>query len=645
MVSLALSLVFFVKRHRSNCRLDEMELQLTKLRQALNAVYGPQEIEEIVQAVVALADTAACAPATPAVSPELTQNEAVLICYADSVRDASRLSSPLSALTSIFQECNWGEVFPIVHLLPFYPWDTDRGFSVCNYYEVAPENGSWADIAALSHFCRLMFDFVANHASIDNPLIQAALIERHLLPDDPRAESYLPYRDFVIAFDDESRPSAAELSQLTRPRAAPVLTPYFVFEQDDELRAELGVPLENLRCLGTGYVWTTFSRGVDGQGVEHTRQVDLNYRNPRVFIEVLRVLLFYVHNSASLIRLDAIGYLWKQLGSASIHEPQTHQLLQALYIAMELLAPDCLSVAEVNEPQEKVFTYLGPADAPEADLVYQFSHFPLAVHALFREDGTFYRQWLTTTAPAAGRQFVTVLGSHDGMGLKPLRGILPEDEIEDFSRFIRDERGALPNFAKLSGGKEIIYELCATAWSLINGNSSAPFAEQLARYKLVVSLGLASQGLPAIYLHSFLGVESYFPSEGLDENRTVNRRNFSDAEVRSWLYSDSSREKAVSSMICDLLAHRSHCPAFHPTKGALQVYGDFDPRIIAVRRDASEQHLLLLHNVSSTAVPVSVPTSDTLRDVLTGDLFEPESGNTLTLLLQGFECRWLEVIL
>ena len=167
-----------------------------------------------------------------------------------------------------------GDTFPVLHILPFYPWDTDRGFSVKDYCGVDPRNGTWEDIGKITAGgTELMFDFVANHASVSNPLVQGALISRHAKPDDCPSEC-LPFKDFVIAFEDDEKPDDATLALLARPRPHPVLTRYFVVRREVgssvEFQAILGDPAVdipadmdngNIGVIGGGWVWTTFSRG------------------------------------------------------------------------------------------------------------------------------------------------------------------------------------------------------------------------------------------------------------------------------------------------------------------------------------------------------------------------------------------------
>ena len=475
--------------------------------------------------------------------------DVALIAYADSIRGAG--GSPLAALRRFVRRSLPAGSINTLHLLPFFPWDTDRGFSVQDYRAVDPRNGTWSEIEALARdFAHLMVDLVINHASLDNPLVQGALT------GDPR------YRDFVIRYDDGAQPDAAALAALTRPRPAPVLTRYYVVATGGHIRATF-----DARSGGRtgGWVWTTFSRSPNADGSAATRQVDLNFRNPRVLLEMLDVLLCYRGHGADWLRLDAAGYMWKELGTPSIHHPNTHRLLQVLRDALAGRA-DLVSVAEVNEPQDTILPYLGSADAGvESDLVYQFAHFPLAVHALLSGDAGHYKRWLGTLEPFAGRQFITVFGSHDGMGRKPVIGLLPDADLERLVTMLAAEHGALPNYARQAGGGRIIYELCATPWSLINrADAEEPLQLQVDRYAACAALGLTLRGVPAFYINGLLGVPNRLDPGQLDENRSINREQFDEQALYAELDDRGSQMRCVLERLLHLIAVRTGEPAFAP---------------------------------------------------------------------------------
>ena len=135
---------------------------------------------------------------------KLSSSSIALITYANTFINPPE--KPLKVLNWFIEENSINKISPIVHLLPFYPWDTDRGFSVTDFYQVEPEYGSWDDISELGQKVNLMFDFVINHASIKNPLVQGTLIERHLSDTDLRKESYKKYKDFYLTYSNQKKP-------------------------------------------------------------------------------------------------------------------------------------------------------------------------------------------------------------------------------------------------------------------------------------------------------------------------------------------------------------------------------------------------------------------------------------------------------
>ena len=191
--------------------------------------------------------------AVPGGSPSMPgAGDVALIAYADSIRGSA--GPPLAALRR-FVRRYLARAINTLHLLPFFPWDTDRGFSVRDFRAVDPRNGAWADLEALAReFSHLMVDLVINHASLDNPLVQGALT------GDPR------YRDFVIRYDDGAQPDAAALAALTRPRPDPVLTRYYVVATGGYKRATFDLPPDGPAGTDGGWVWTTFSRPPNADG-------------------------------------------------------------------------------------------------------------------------------------------------------------------------------------------------------------------------------------------------------------------------------------------------------------------------------------------------------------------------------------------
>lgn len=573
-------------------------------------LYGTEQGEATAKSALALAQTIASRRKE---QPIPSGTEATIVCYANSVVADDSSSPSLTALKEFFHETNLQKAFDAIHILPFYPWDTDRGFSVMDYRSVSPDYGTWEDCESLAEDFQVMYDFVVNHASIDNPLVQNALLARHLSEGHAQYEQARSCDNFVIAFSKNDAPMEAQLEQLVRPRAFPVLSSYAVYEQGGVAKACIGDTPKGARVLGDGVVWTTFSREQNADGTHQTRQVDLNFRSPKLFLEVLQILFFYAEHQASFIRLDAIGYIWKNFGSTSLHEPEAHMIIRALSFLLRQACSDILTIAEVNEHQEQSYSYLGTEEFRECDLTYQFTHFPLALHALQSADATSYIAWLRSTESVQGRQFITVLGSHDGVGMKAVRGVLSDSQVDSMVSVLVDDHGGLPNYGILPGGKKIVYEVCATPWQLINNvHRDESFDVRLRRYLAVVNLGLLVRGMPAIYFNGLFGAKNYVPEHGLDENRTVNRESFPLSVLQNYIGGEDAELQAVFAAVVDLFCWRREIFAFQALQKPVQVL-DIENKCLVFAKVPSlksEDDIFLLQNLSYEAQAVGADLSN-----------------------------------
>src|SRR5439155_21635029 len=188
-----------------------------------------------------------------------------------------------------------------------------------------------------------------------------------------------PFDRYFITIDPST-----DLSGVTRPRTSPLLT-----------RIET--------AAGPRWVWTTFS----------SDQVDLDYSNPEVLLAMVDVLLGYVAAGADLLRLDAVGYLWKQLGTRCIHLPQTHAVVKLLRELLDAAAPRVALVTETNVPQAENVGYFGNGE-DEAQMVYQFPLAPLVLDAFAGSDAQTLSEWAALQkAPSERCAFFNFLASHD----------------------------------------------------------------------------------------------------------------------------------------------------------------------------------------------------------------------------------------
>ena len=173
-----------------------------QLHSLLDQIYGEGTAATILERLEPILE--AYRGRLPRRSGRLSQQDSLLITYPDQVQEPG--SSPLRSLGEFCRERLSGLVSGI-HILPFYPWTSDDGFSVVDYRQVSPEYGTWDDLGLLGRDFRLMFDAVINHASVESPWFEG------FLAGEP------PYRQYFI-----TPPAGADLSAVVRPRALPLLT-------------------------------------------------------------------------------------------------------------------------------------------------------------------------------------------------------------------------------------------------------------------------------------------------------------------------------------------------------------------------------------------------------------------------------------
>jgi sucrose phosphorylase len=487
---------------------------------------------------------------------ELTERDTILITYGDQVQAANK--KPLQALSK-FCKKHLTDVVNGIHILPFYPWTSDDGFSVLDYRKVDSTLGDWEDISSMQDHFRLMFDGVINHISAQSKWFQGFL------------HGDLRYQNYFITVE-----GSPDLSQVVRPRALPLLTTFKT-------------------TPGEKKVWTTFSAD----------QIDLNFKNPEVLLEILDILLMYVQRGATFIRLDAIAYLWKEVGTTCIHLPQTHHVIQFLRAALDEVAPHVQIITETNVPHADNISYFGDG-TNEAQLVYNFALPPLILHTFHTGNARILSDWAKTlTLPSDRTTFFNFLASHDGIGLNPARGILSSQEIDSLVNKTL-EHGGLVSYKHNADGTQSPYELNINYFdALSNPNENEPLDLQVNRFIAAQSIMLSLLGVPGIYFHSLFGSRGWL--EGVQQtgrNRTINREKCDFETLQNELADENSLRTKVFTRYRQLLLTRSSSPAFHPhgTQKILNLH----PSVFAVERISPDgkSRMLCLHNVSANKVVI-----------------------------------------
>ncbi|MFT4900876.1 MAG: glycosidase [Lentimonas sp.] len=534
--------------------------QLRSIRKRLNLLYGGQA-EQLLRRFVMMIGRYGVGGEVWPVESHWTERDSILITYGDTLSDPAA-GSPLNALGQ-FSNKHFKGAIRTIHLLPFFPWSSDDGFSVIDYRKVDPHCGTWNDIERLSQDFQLMFDIVLNHCSAKSSWFRdyVAGIE--------------PARHYFLPMDPDG-----DYSQVVRPRTSPLLT-------------------ETRTRDGLSHVWTTFSAD----------QVDLNWQNAEVLFEFLDIFLLYISKGMRIARLDAVAFLWKTLGTDCLHRPETHEVVKLFRDVLEVVAPETVLITETNVPHEENVSYFGSGD--EAHMVYQFSLPPLTLHALVTGNARYLTQWAKSLAPPpAGCTFFNFTASHDGVGMRPTEGILPAEEKDKLIQHVQ-AAGAKINWRTMPDGSKSPYELNVTYYSALAVAGDTDLSAR--RFLCSQALALSLRGVPGIYFHSLTATPNY--TEGVEatgQNRTINRRKWERHELEQHLGEGAA--KVIFERYLKMLRRRANHPAFHPD--AEQIVYDIDPELFVHCRISlqKDEVVFCIYNFTNKEKKITNPaSSDLLR--------------------------------
>lgn len=397
-----------------------------------------------------------------------TENDCMLIVYPDHVKKSGE--KPLATLNIFLKK--YFSSFTHLHILPFFPYSSDDGFSIIDYTKVNSSYGDWTHIRKIAKHFELMVDLVLNHVSAKSRWFKNFLNGKN---------------EYFIAFDKK-----VDTSNVFRPRATPLLTPFKTKK-------------------GRKYVWTTFSAD----------QVDLDIKNPDVLFELVQVLLLYVKNGARIIRLDAIAYVWKDLKKKSVSEPQVHALVSLLREILERSGENVLVLTETNVDHKQNISYFGNGKN-EAHMVYNFTLPPLLLYSFMKQDASKLLKWVSTLkVPSSSTCFLNFTASHDGVGVVPLKKICTPSQVEELVSYCK-KKGAKVGYKTVQEKKEP-YEI-AIVYRDAFENDAAFLASQC--------IMLSLNGLPAVYFNSIIDTHNW--NEGIKKqkkNRAINREKFSSSAL------------------------------------------------------------------------------------------------------------------
>ena len=565
-----------------------------KLHKHIERVYPEHDVDAITDEVMDAGGLKTAAIDGHPVVDKWDQSDVYTITYADSIkRDGEK---PLNTLRGVLKGHLRG-VTSSVHILPFCPYTSDYGFSVVDYTKVKPEFGNWDDIKEISKDFNVMADLVINHCSSESPWFK-----NFLKGEDPG-------KDYFVLGEDYP-----DVSKVIRPRPHPLLTSY---ETKD----------------GTKEVWCTFSPD----------QVDLNFKNPSLLIEFIKIIKLYLDQGVKVFRLDAIAFLWKESGSSCVHLEQTHEIIKLLRVVIETLEPEAILITETNVPNKENLSYFGNDN--EAHMIYNFSLPPLLLNTMLSGDCRHLKTWMMSMPPARrGRSYFNFIASHDGIGLRPAEGLLSEGELQNLTDTLCSFGGEI-SMRKMPDGSLKPYEANIALFSAMAGKIGGEVdGWQVQRYLCAHAIMLALEGVPAFYIHSLVGTENDLQGVAdTGELRAINRHNWDADDLESKMTAIGSHHHEVFQELKRMIKIRRLQPAFHPN--ATQYTLHFGAGVFAFWRESlnREQSVFAIHNISDTVQSVSLvelnlTLTESWKDLLSGLAISEEKE---VIELEPYQAMWI----
>ncbi|MYA91431.1 MAG: glycosidase [Synechococcus sp. SB0663_bin_10] len=482
-----------------------------KLGRLLHAIYSQPDLQTRLDRLLPLA----LPPGQSATCQRWDQSTAILSTCAD---PGHAPDARAWAVLNRFLSQNYSTVpLPVLHVLPFLRSSSDRGFAVCDHTRLEPHFGDWRHLRELAHGRRLMADLVVNHVSASHPWVQ-----QFRRGQEPGSFMVMAPRD-LQGWDNVVRPRSSVLFTLMH-------TPQ-----------------------GLRPVWTTF--GPD--------QVDLDWSRLEVLEAFARLMHAYVDHGVTWVRLDAIGFLWKDPYTTCLHRPKTRLLVQALRLLLEHYTCNGVLLTETNVPEEENLSYLRSGD--QAHVAYNFPLPPLLLEALFSNNCDLINRWLARWPRLPqGSTMLNFTASHDGIGLRPAEGLISPERLHNLLMRC-EERGGLVSHRTEADGSLSPYELNIAWWSAMAGPATTPRRLQLERFLASQLLVMALPGVPAFYLPTLLAAGNDHPTyRKTGCRRDLNRPQFALQTLRQHLENTDSPPAVIRTLMAHTLGIRAQLPGFHP---------------------------------------------------------------------------------
>ena len=519
---------------------------------------------------------------------DISEKTSLVICYGDSVYSEKRKS--IKVFQTFFQKI-LKKYFNTIHFLPFYPSSSDSGFAVKDHYKVENKLGNWKDIRNISKLSNIMADMVINHASARGLWFKNFLKKKE------------PGKDYFFTVD-----SKFDISNVVRPRDHKLLKKIKIFKKSD-------------------YLWRTFSAD----------QIDLNFRNPYVLIQFIKIMIHLINNGVTIFRLDAIAYLWKENGTKCINLKQTHEIIKLLRNIINLLNIQTTIITETNLPEKENLTYFGKND--EANWIYNFSLPPLLIHAFLFENSSYLNKWSNKLPKTKnGNCYLNFIASHDGIGIRPTEGIFDNKTLNNFIKRLK-KNGSKFSYRKDQKYSKKVYEANITVFDALKKSDFDPngkffFERYLAAHAIMMSF----EGIPAIYFNSLFGKsndEAKYVITG--NNRDINRYKWNYKSIIKNLKDKKSKQSVFYNSIIKLLEIRRKQKAFHPN--AFRYNVKISSKVFSFKRISvdKKQTIICVTNLSSKIQEIRLNKNYITWDNLIGKINIKKK----ILVLKPFETIWL----
>ncbi len=447
----------------------------------------------------------------------VSEKTSALICYGDSLLNGNKEKT--IRIFRKFYKKNLDKFFEIIHFLPFYPSSSDSGFAVKDHYQVDKKLGDWSDIYKQSKTTNIMADIVINHASSKGLWFKNFLSNKS------------PGKEYFLTVNKKF-----DISKVIRPRENILLKKINIFKKNN-------------------FIWRTFSDD----------QIDLNFKNPKVLIRFIKIMINLLNHGVTIFRLDAIAYLWKKSGSKCVNLKETHEIIKLLRIVCNSLKTKPIIVTETNLPEKENLSYFGRKNN-ETNWIYNFSLPPLLVHSFLFEDSTYLNRWSKNLPNTKiGNNYLNFIASHDGIGMRPVEGYLNKEKLLKFLKRLKKNGGQM-SYRKVQGSSKKVYEANITLFNAFqktdNDKKGRFFLE---RYISAHAIMIAFEGIPAIYFNSIFGTSNDEYKYIISGNkRDLNRYKWNKKRLDNLLKNKSSKQSIFYEKIINLLTIKKKNKAFHP---------------------------------------------------------------------------------